>query len=960
MNINNIPLINSKYKLLEQEIVENNFRSALLIVKDCWEIIIKFSAIILYCDLWELLRDDSENSRNLVKLLQPLFIKFPSMGDWLSFWVELSSYALTLNCTEKLNFPNLVGIIYKTNIKRDSRPKPTKFFKLLRSAIEWRNNIIGHGAASHSEMLLSDDINQQVNSLNTLMAEYELLNQTEVISLAPNGNLINWSDFNSLVPLSDTDNEEQYFKVYIQSNAFKLVLSPLIVARADRKHLSLLTFDKLSGGILFLDYILGTKIRYNELKILDIYMNQLAESDRLESMDGLSSGRLLDSKAQAYSIKVTNAFDRIEFGSDLKQWFVMPDHLRNNLYGFLEACEIDNFGGYFHIAGGAGRGKSWFTANLKNNKVFEYASEAIVYHIRIGMRQNSELFISSVQNQVHSETGHQVLGARIRLEEFETEYDAFIDFVKNVLDASVRDRFILVIDGLDELLESDSAKETSRSIINFLPPPEKMIDGLAIVISSRHEVELRPQVKEFIDSISTHKNYFRYDIDAFYEKHNSTINLFLESKFKIVNDRIRHQIIKKSDNSFLKATLFGRLYVFSSRTNIADLPDDIYNLYDIYLKDKANIVGKQLFNQLHRKLLQVLSVSPYALTIDQLAELLKIQEENIVFSLFDIGEFFHIERSMHGNSFQLAHGELAQYLRVSNKDEILALIHEMLELYFNNNTQEMAWFVESTEFLQGIAQTNLCLSLCNILLKRMDTDSLYRIALLRRAIDMDHIKGNYRRAAESLDQLAKELSSSNTSPASRKEIWKIRVRQAHHLKFISHISEGIKIIKGVLKEMPENEHFRLETEFTLYGSLGCLSNPSLETLERLKVLAEQATQQGDEYLLVRCLRHIAGLNLLFGKNTEAMETAKKAMGLIRGTENRQSVYLNSTIAEIYRCTGDLEAALFYHHKTIQSAGFRGLKGWQGHGHLGSAEVLRMKGIISQAEYHLKKAEKFYR
>jgi len=958
LQIKSIPLISPKYSLLEQEVSEGNFRSSILIIKDCWEIIMKLSSIFLYCDLWELLKDDYESSVELVNLLRPLLAKFPSMGDWLTFWVNLSLFALNGNYNNHIIFNKLVNILYGKDNKNIGRSKPTRFLKLLRSSVEWRNNIIGHGAASHSQKLLSEDITNQINNLNKILAEYQFLNEMDVISFAPKGNLVNWSSFNSLEPVSNIDKEEQYYKVYVRSQSFKLILSPLIMARVYKKHISLLTFDKLSKGILFLDYILGTKVRYSDIKKLSIYLNKLSENDRIENLDKLTSGGLLDQNAQAYSNKVTKAFDRIEFGSDISQWFVMPVHLRNELNSFVETCDTNGSGGYFHISGGAGRGKSWFTANLNNLKSFKYASEVILYHIRLGMRQNPELFISSLQYQVHSEKGHQVMGARIRLEDYNYEYDALIKFAENVIEASAQNRFILVIDGLDELIDDTSDK--IRSIIDFLPPPDSLIPGLLIVISSRHKVDLRPRVKKFINFVSKHENYYQYNIDSFPEEHSSTINKFLKNKFKIDDDLIRHQIIGKSENSFLKATLFGRLYVYSNCCNIAELPDDIYNLYEIYLKDKASTIGNQLFNNLHRKLLQILSISPCALSIDQLSELLKIQEENIVFSLFDIGEFFHIERSHYNNSFELVHSELAQYIRVKNENQIITLLNEILELYFEDDTMEIMWFAETTEFLQGIAQTNLCLAICNILLEKLKPNSKYRVQLLRRAIDMDHIKGNYQRAAVSLDKLVNQLSSTNdNSSETQKEIWSSRIRQAHHMKFFAPVSKGIEILKKVLNEMPENEPLRFETEFTLYGSLGCLSYPSKDTHKQLIILAEKCSRSGDTYLLVRCLRRITDLHLFFGNTVEAMKAVKKAITLTVGTENRQGVYLNSTIAEIYRYNGDLEKSQNYHQKTIQSAGMRGLTGWQGHGHLGVGEVYRMKGDIDQAKYHMTRAEEFY-
>ncbi len=77
--------------LLEQEMADKSYRAALLVVRDCWEAIIKLCGIVLHADLARLVDASAEMSGNgindnFASLTLGLLNKPPSMGDWVSFY----------------------------------------------------------------------------------------------------------------------------------------------------------------------------------------------------------------------------------------------------------------------------------------------------------------------------------------------------------------------------------------------------------------------------------------------------------------------------------------------------------------------------------------------------------------------------------------------------------------------------------------------------------------------------------------------------------------------------------------------------------------------------------------------------------------------------------------------------------------------------------------------------------
>jgi hypothetical protein len=947
-------LIEMPVRLLDDEIDAGRYRGALLIARDCWEAAIKFCGIALYADLVGTVGPDHQACTS--ELVMPLIVKPPSMGDWLDFWLASSKLAVRLNATGALLVPELSGVLHVA-LREGGRLHVTATTRLLHQAVEWRNETIGHGACSHSLDSVKAWVVEQRSRLAEVLNALTCMRAIRVFGSSPAGGVVEWN-VREQPRVAAAEPGYPYFQVWMQRDKQTRVLSPLLLATAQNSTLSLLTFDKVARGYFFLDYFLGTKVRFPVVPEIHEIEARLSIASRLRDLETFRQGRALSSTEQAYSGSVLRALEQIEFGSDLDRWYVKPTYILQALEDACAGLSATEGRGYFHLVGGPGTGKSWFIAKLNSPGAFSHAGEVISYHIRAGMRQNPELFIASLHEQVQAPEGHNVHGARIRLEAWPNPADAVAAFFGDVLAVSAQERLILAIDGLDELLDPEPGQ---LSILDFLPPPERLPDDVLVLISSRADGELRERARGFVEKIRSgvHGRLYRlFDISNRSDRHRSLLQDYLSERHGITDLVLLNGILDCCGGSFLLAALLGKLYSGNRSLDSANLLSDLAGVYDAYLGAKRQTLGEELFRHLHQRIVNLLAVSPEPLSLGRIADLLGLQEERVLFALFDIGELFSTVRERPGNSFSVVHLELSQYLLSRHALEIATVLREILESFGDEETT-LCWLVDASNFLSQSGQSHLCLVLCEMLLEKLPTDNPLRLPVMRRRIDMIHISGEYERAAHALGELAEHLVQREGIRPDHPDVVFARVRQAHHLKFIAPVPEVVALLSDVLKIVPPVHEAYPEVLFMLHGSVACLADPGEEELRVLLELAENCRSSSNFYLLTRCLRRAADLTLAAGDAAGALTLATEAKTLAEHHSTRQSLYLNSTIGEIFRCQGDLARSRRYHNSTLEGAKARGVPGWEGHGALGIAEVGRMCGRTAEVLAALRHARDCY-
>lgn len=950
-------IISNALRLYQEDIEKEQYKSALLSLRDIGESIIKFYSITLFSDAFEQTSQihNKHLIENLLTICSKLFQKPPTLGDWLHFYFDTAKLLRKEDYEKNLVFPEILSLVSRgKRIQCNSKEA-----KVFREFVKWRNDSIGHGRIGNNVASIKSGIQHMYNQLSSILeSSHPYLKDLEIYSINPTDSkhMINWNQ-DQLTVYSSQPQTDWDYSVWIkrQSNNSSFSISPLIISKfsshsPDSGVYSLLTFDKIGRGYIFLDCFYGSKVKFLKLPILDNFISSLEEMGRLKLMDEFSDKDLLNTSKTTYSKKLVESFDLIEFGSDIKAKFINPKQQIKAIQSEIENLEKQSGKGYIHIVGGAGIGKSWMAHALQSNKYFPFSKDVIKYHVRLGMRQNPEIFIGSLCDQISKPQGHNVQ-TRIPFEKFNTKREAITHFFQEVLDQSHQDSLIIVIDGLDELLDADD------SIIDYLPFADDLPDNVFIVLLSREDQELRSQSLEFIQLITDSPWYSRLTVDPITDERKQLFQDYLTQKCTIKDPDMISNFINTSRGSFLMLSLLSKLY--KDQKGLNQLPSTIDEAYQNHLLSVQQSAGSSIFEKLYLKVLLVLAASPSPLNLNKISDLSGVTEEKVVFTLYDIGHFFHVHREKNENLFTISHLKFIEYLLMNYKEELKIILSEIM-LYPFNDPELISWMLESNKKFQSLGATELSIHLSELLLSQLTKGTEDWLNVMYSYIDMIHITGDYLKAAQMYNQLTQELLDSYGYQKDSTLYLKYKIREAHHLKFVATIDQPDQILTELLSNVDASHDLYDEIRFGKYGSIGCLKNPNSNTLDQLLDVAHQARKRNDMNLYVKCLRRSADLCLITGKVAQGENLVKEAIEIAETLHSRQRIYLYSTTGEYGRRQNNLQESLVNHTSTRQYAEKLGLNGWSGHGALGVAETYRMMGQQEKALQFIDVAFDYYK
>ncbi|WP_217653559.1 hypothetical protein, partial [Seinonella peptonophila] len=832
---------------------------------------------------------------------------------------------------------------------------------MLRQFVKWRNDSIGHGRISNNIETVKNNIDMMYNKLKGILETSRIfLDDLSIFSMSPSDKkqVINWnidklihSDYK---PMVDWD-----YSVWVKRNSSKKMfsISPFIISKLtenqnqDQDIYTLLTFDKIRQGFIFLDCFYGNKVRLTKLPELEALLLSMQEKGKLKIMDQFSGKDLLNTTNSSYSSELIRSFDVVEFGSDNKEKYLNPNLQIEFIESTIEKLASKVGHGYLHITGKSGIGKSWMAHALKNEKYFQFSNGVIKYHIRLGMRQNPEVFIYSVSDQIRDENGHNVQ-ARIQFEKYLTKSEAVNAFFQEVLEKSQQEFLILVIDGLDELLDSKDM------IIDYLPKPNELVENVFIILLSRGNSELRHQSFKFIERVKEDQAYKRIDLDQFKRDRELLFKEFLTKKCALNNEQLIENIIQSSNDSFLMISLLGKVYAEFDSTDLR-IPSNTQQAYTNYLDKLKQSTGESIFDKVYLKVLLTLALSPTALKLEAISDLSGIQEEKVVFTLYDIGDFFQVIRDKTDNYFSISHIKFIEYLLLNYQNEAQVILTDIVH-FFSNQESIVTWLIECNQKLQSFAATRLSIYLSELLVELVPKGTKDWLEVMYSYIDMIHITGDYFKAAQMYHKLAEELIRSYGYNRRDETYIRYKMREAHHLKFVAPIDQPELILQELLSLIDDHHDLYNDICFGIYGSIGCLKKPDYNMLKELTKVAKRAKRNGNIVLYVKCLRRIIDLYLITGQIEEANKLITKAIQLAEPLQSRQRIYLYSTEGEIYRLQGKMEQSLVLHNSTLEYAKKLGLNGWAGHGALGLAETYRMIGNEQEAKRNVQLAYSYYR
>lgn len=642
--------------------------AAWLEARDVYEVVTKFSVAALAAEEFAL----GGHSPVAATLTARLLAKNPSFGDWVDALRDVAARGGDLPAdTQRIVAPILYDVVFLRSTKRRAKPGPA--MGILRKAVTWRNDEIGHGALGRKSDYLRGTVADQANLLSELLECVKPLSGLRLVARLNGGeiDLTGATLPQELAASRQCSGSAPEIYLYRQADRYSVRLHPLVLLeRASTGEPGVLIFDKrvLSRegrpkADVYLDYEAGTKT-----VMASVPTRGLVESIDATSLalDGKETrlAETLKADRTSYSASLHERVQRLRLGLDDAHRFVTPREAIAGLRAWLDSVPL----GYLHVIGPAGVGKSWLAGNLQRADVLgeDHAGSVLTFHVGFGSAQSQAVFVSELNSQalrrfdrmqaVLAEE-HTPAAARERLSRFLSDLAA----------SSPSGEVILVVDGVDEVVD---APDRDVSILDFLPDVETLADGVHIVLFSRPIAEVGETGRRSVNRLrasaaSESEAWQELPIDPASGQQQQLVEKLIGDRLSGEAVELRKRVEELSSGIPLRAAHLCTLVKMSDGEALEHVGGSLAALYATYLERMQQRIGATWFNRLYRPLISVLAVAREPLDLEGLAEVLDVSAEHIFLASLDLSDCLRTRRYAGEATvfLEVSHFELRQFVR---------------------------------------------------------------------------------------------------------------------------------------------------------------------------------------------------------------------------------------------------------------------------------------------------------
>jgi len=239
-------------------------------------------------------------------------------------------------------------------------------------------------------------------------------------------------------------------------------------------------------------------------------------------------------------------------------------------------------------------------------------------------------------------------------------------------------------------------------------------------------------------------------------------------------------------------------------------------------------------------------------------------------------------------------------------------------------------------------------------------DEEYKLSFKSILIDIVHLRGDYRQAADMIKAelkrypLEKQLND--------KMLLSLNIRKVHHKMFFSPIEDVWAEMVNLLEHTDLNKmsDFHGEILVMLGGNLGTLRGNYKEARAYLIEAIRLGESSGDHYLMTRALRKYFDFLRYEGHFEFAKKCWDKAWALSESKQRtRQGIYMLCSFGDMERQQGNFADASKHLNVALKASEDTYIPGWIGHCHLALAELALDKSEWETARKELDLAKSFY-
>jgi hypothetical protein len=485
-----------EYLRLRELLREGQIVGAIWKLKDLAEILTRFPACVMACDVLA----NSTDSDNAAKIRDDLLGKVMTMGSWHEFASKIALHMLK-NTGGEFICPTLPELFHEK--QANEKFTPTSFSQLLAELTEWRNSSFAHGALRLNLEEFIQDLEEYLPRLHTSLADFSKKKiWHECILLADDGTrLMGATSIHDQHRKQHRGHEIRRIPLKLRSGDRELSLTPYaLLRRCDEcQSQDVFLFDwrraKKNGRdhYRFIDYLAGHHIEspwWRETD-LDKEASCLAASPIANAVnDDLTLDQDL-----AYLIPEV---DKLLTDCSISKHYETPDYLRKGLAQFVR----EEAQGIWWLKAPGHVGKSTFIAGIDPKLRAHYGGSLLgddlcvaVFYIRReyqnGPGQLSEQLYLAINEALGIRIGpggRPVRQLDLDATDSATEFAIWLGEFMKAAKLSGRSRKLLIcIDGLDELPLPEAGQ---RSIADFVPSSDALPKDVYLVLTSRPDDEL--------------------------------------------------------------------------------------------------------------------------------------------------------------------------------------------------------------------------------------------------------------------------------------------------------------------------------------------------------------------------------------------------------------------------------------------------------------------------------------
>ena len=471
--------IAATYAMLRTTLREGKIDASAIVLKDLAELLARFSALTLACDI---LQNGAEDKQS--EVLNSLFAKPMAMGDWVNLADTWSKWLETAPQRDQDWTTRPVAKLWRLGNQR------TALNKLMSDTIvNWRNETIGHGVRGNDlsptmddlERFLGEGQDSLLKALNPYADTVKMLvlvdiNDQPLVGAQAIHDPATLGASHPLGPQQPLALKRLSDNARVALRSFMAVRRCEVCGQAETFHFDSAKTKKPMPDFRLLNYERGHALR----------VPGSADSGLLQDWNRISAPSeaddSIDFDADALPSEVIKMLDE----QAIERGYLSPHYLREPLATFIESQRDADQGGLYWLRAPAHAGKSTFVqgmdpqyANLFKEPPLIGGLAVAVFTIRREYQYHLAQFADSLRERLKQALN--LTSGSQKLPELDIEHphpQALIEFLEKFQKLGGRP-ILVVIDGLDELAEK------RPSILDLLPAPADMPPDVFLLLTSR-------------------------------------------------------------------------------------------------------------------------------------------------------------------------------------------------------------------------------------------------------------------------------------------------------------------------------------------------------------------------------------------------------------------------------------------------------------------------------------------